>query len=177
MSIQTGLNIKDGMTIKDIYGNAHDLTPHHVRVMLGVGWACFLGSWLINIAYYKFHPSAVEVLSLYDKKKLYVFGRDVFSGNKERPSHGDVEGGNNTEGHLEEVFKKEADENEAQTESLDREVDAEDNSNSDEKSEAEKTITRTLEQMAEYKLKVEALEYENAKLKEELTKRVSLENK
>ena len=45
---------------KDIYGNDHYLTPHHVRVMLGVGWACFLGSWLINIAYYKFHPSAVE---------------------------------------------------------------------------------------------------------------------
>ena len=82
------------MTIKDIYGNAHDLTPHHVRVMLGVGWACFLGSWLINIAYYKFHPSAVDVFSFSDKKKLYVFGTDVFSSTtKEQPSHSDVEGG------------------------------------------------------------------------------------
>ena len=143
------------MKIKDIYGNAHDLTPHHVRVMLGVGWACFIGTWLINIAFYKFHPSKVDVFSLYDKKKLYVFGRDVFSRNKEHPSH-DVEGGNNSEDHPDGFFKKEADENEAQTESLDREVDAEDNFNSDEKSEAENTITRTLEQMAEYKLKVEA---------------------
>ena len=60
---------------KDIYGNYHNLTPHHVRVMLGVGWACFLGSWLINIAYYKFHPSAVEMFSLSDKWNL----RNVFS--------------------------------------------------------------------------------------------------
>ena len=93
MSINTGLNIKEGMKITDIYGNAHDLTPHHVHVMLGVGWACFLGSWLINIAYYKFHPTAVEVFSLSDKKKLYVFGTDVFSSGKKEPSlHAEVEG-------------------------------------------------------------------------------------
>ena len=86
MSIYTILNIREEMTLKDIYGNDHDLTPHHVFVMLGVGWACFLGSWLINIAYYKFHPSAVEMFSLSDKKKLYVFGGDVFSSGKREPS-------------------------------------------------------------------------------------------
>ena len=77
MSIDTELNIVERRTIKikDIYGNDHDLTPHHVRVMLVVGWACFLGSWLINIAYYKFHPSAVEMFSLSDKWNL----RNVFS--------------------------------------------------------------------------------------------------
>ena len=82
------------MTITDISGNDHALTPHHVRVMLAVGWACFLGSWLVNIAYYKVHPSAVDVFSLSDKWKLYVFGKDVFSsGNdQEQPSRGDVEG-------------------------------------------------------------------------------------
>ena len=94
LSIHTGLNISEGMTIKDIYGDDHDLSPDHVHVMLAVGWACFLGSWLINIAYYKFHPSAVDVFSLSDKGKLYMFGTDVFSsGNGEEPSHGDVEGG------------------------------------------------------------------------------------
>ena len=82
------------MTIKDIYGKEHELTPHHVRVMLGVGWACFLGSWLINIAYYKFHPSAVEVFSLSDKRKLFMFGRDVCScGKKESSLRGEVEVG------------------------------------------------------------------------------------
>ena len=83
------------MKIKDIYGIDHDLTSKHVYVMLGVGWTCFLGSWLINIVYYKVHPSAVDFLSFSDKKRLYVFGTDVFSSTtKEQPSHGDVEGGN-----------------------------------------------------------------------------------
>ena len=92
LSIHTGLNIGEIIQITDIYGNAHDLTPHHVRVMLGVGWACFLSSWLINIAYYKFHPSAV-VFSLSDKRKLFMFGRDVFPSEKKKPSlHGEVEG-------------------------------------------------------------------------------------
>ena len=75
------------MTIKDIYGNAHDLTPLNVHVMLGVGWASFLGSWLINIVYYKFHPSAVEMDPRSDEKKtLFVFGRDVFSSENQKPS-------------------------------------------------------------------------------------------
>ena len=74
------------MTIKDIDGIDHDLTPHHVHVMLGVGWACFLGSWLINIAYYMFHPSAVEMDPRSDdKKKLFMFGEDVFSSEKKKP--------------------------------------------------------------------------------------------
>ena len=93
LSIHTGLKIERGMKIKDSYGNEHALRPYHVIVMLTVGWACFLGSWLVNVAFYKFHPSAVDIFSLSDKKKLYVFGKDVFSSeNKEQPSHGDVEG-------------------------------------------------------------------------------------
>ena len=83
------------MTINDIYGNDYDLKPYHVHVMLGVGWACFLGSWLINIAYYKVHPSAVEVFSLSvfsDKKKLFMFGRDVFLSGKKPSLHAEVEG-------------------------------------------------------------------------------------
>ena len=94
LSVLTELNLREGMKIIDTYGNDHPLTPHQVRVMLAVGWACFLGSWLVNVAYYKFHPSAVDMTSLFGKKKLYVFGRDVFSsGTKDQPSHGDVEGG------------------------------------------------------------------------------------
>ena len=94
MSIHTVLKIGEIRTvkIKDIYGSDHDLTPHHVHVMLGVGWACFLGSWLINIAYYKFHPSAVEMNPFSDKRKLYMFGRDVFR-KKEKATHGTIEGG------------------------------------------------------------------------------------
>ena len=77
------------MTIKDIHGNDHELTQHHVIIMLAVGWACFLGSWLVNIAYYKFHPSAVEIFDLSDKKTLFVLGKDIFSRNEKND---DVEG-------------------------------------------------------------------------------------
>ena len=79
MSVLTELNLREGMKIIDTYGNDHPLTPHQVRVMLAVGWACFLGSWLVNVAYYKFHPSSVDVFSLHDKKELYVLGENVFS--------------------------------------------------------------------------------------------------
>ena len=62
------------MTIKDLYGNEHDLSKLSVGVMIGAGWAFFIISWIINVGYYKFHPSSVEVFSLSDKKILYVFG-------------------------------------------------------------------------------------------------------
>ena len=81
------------MSIKDVYGNPHDFTKHHIDVMIAVGWACFLGSWIVNIAYYKFHPSRVELFSFSDKKILYVFGRDVFSwGRNINQTSADIEG-------------------------------------------------------------------------------------
>ena len=66
--------MREGMTIKDLYGNEHDLSKLSVGVMIGAGWAFFIISWIINVGYYKFHPSSVEVFSLKDKKILYVFG-------------------------------------------------------------------------------------------------------
>ena len=66
--------MRDDMTIKDLYGNEHDLSKHSVGVMIGAGWAFFIISWIINVGYYKFHPSSVEVFSFSDKKILYVFG-------------------------------------------------------------------------------------------------------
>ena len=95
MTIDIQLNIIGGIIIKDVYGNPHDLSKHHLDVMIGVGWACFILSWMVNIAYYNFHPSAVEMFSFSDKKILWVFGRDVFSweeSNKKTPA--DVEGEN-----------------------------------------------------------------------------------
>ena len=75
MTISTAVNMRERMTIKDLYGNEHDLSKHSVGVMIGAGWAFFIISWIINVGYYKFHPSSVEVFSLKDKKILYVFGR------------------------------------------------------------------------------------------------------
>ena len=66
--------MRERMTIKDLYGNEHDLSKHSVGVMIGAGWAFFIISWIINVGYYKFHPSSVKVFSLKDKMILYVFG-------------------------------------------------------------------------------------------------------
>ena len=63
------------MVITDLYGHDHHLSKLFVGVMIGAGWAFFIISWIINVGYYKFHPSSVEVFSLKDKKILYVFGR------------------------------------------------------------------------------------------------------
>ena len=78
LTIDAGLNIKDKTIIKDVYGYPYNFTKHQMDVMIGIGWACFLGSWIVNIAYYKFHPSSVEMFEFSDKKMLFVFGRDVF---------------------------------------------------------------------------------------------------
>ena len=80
------------MTLKDVYGNPHVLTKHQVDVMIGVAWSCFICSWLANLAYYKFHPSSVEVFSLDDKWIVYVFGRKFPREEKTVQSPYDVEG-------------------------------------------------------------------------------------
>ena len=74
MTISTAVNMRDRMDIKDLYGNEHDLSKQTVGVMIGAGWAFFIISWIINLVYYNFHPSSVEVFSLLDKKILYMFG-------------------------------------------------------------------------------------------------------
>ena len=61
------------MSIKDVHGNLHDFTKYHLDVMIGVGWACFIVCWMVNIA-----TSAEEMFSFSDKKILWVFGKNVF---------------------------------------------------------------------------------------------------
>ena len=80
------------MIIKDVYGNPHDFTKHQMDVMIGIGWACFLGSWIVNIAYYNFHPSSVEMFKFSDKKMLFVFGKDVFKRGNIMETPDEIEG-------------------------------------------------------------------------------------
>ena len=70
----TELNLREGMRIIDIFGTDHDLTKLHVRVILIVGWACFLGSWIINLGYYKFHPSSVAS-DFKKKNEIFILGQ------------------------------------------------------------------------------------------------------
>ena len=43
-----------------------------VRVMMAVGWMAFLGSWLMNILFYKVHPSSVDFSKKGMREKLFI---------------------------------------------------------------------------------------------------------
>ena len=91
LTIDTVVNMREGMVITDLYGHDHHLSKLYVGVMIGAGWAFFVISWIINVAYYKFHPSSVDLdltdpEALSEKMKLYVFGRDVFERKTQSPT-------------------------------------------------------------------------------------------
>ena len=40
--------------------------------MMAVGWTAFLGSWLMNILFYKVHPSSVDFSEKGMREKLFI---------------------------------------------------------------------------------------------------------
>ena len=80
LTIWTEVCITDDMKLIDVHGNHHELTPHHVRVMIGLGWATFIGSWVANICYYKVHPSSVDFSPKRFREKwfIYVLGKKKY---------------------------------------------------------------------------------------------------
>ena len=48
------------MRVIDVNGVAHDLTEAQVRMMIMIGWLTFLAAWVMNILFYKTHPSGVN---------------------------------------------------------------------------------------------------------------------
>ena len=65
------------MRLIDVNGLEHELTEHHVRMMITIGWLTFLAAWVMNICFYKTHPSAVDFSPkrFRDKMFIYIFGR------------------------------------------------------------------------------------------------------
>ena len=43
-----------------------------VRVMMAVGWMAFMGSWLMNILFYKVHPSSPDFSKKGMREKLFI---------------------------------------------------------------------------------------------------------
>ena len=43
-----------------------------VRVMMAVGWMAFMGSWLMNVLFYKVHPSSVDFSKKGMREKLFI---------------------------------------------------------------------------------------------------------
>ena len=77
MSIESSLS--DSMKLMDVNGNTHPLTKHQVRMMILLGWMAFLLAWLMNILFYKVHPSAVDFSPkrYRDRCFLYVVGKKI----------------------------------------------------------------------------------------------------
>ena len=67
------------MKLIDVNGNPHRLTPQQVITMIIVGWAAFLLAGMMNIAYYKVHPSSVDFSPsrLWKKIFIHLFGKKI----------------------------------------------------------------------------------------------------
>ena len=67
------------MKLIDVNGDPHRLTPHQVITMIIVGWTAFLLAGVMNIAYYKVHPSSVDFSPrrLYKKMFIYLLGKKM----------------------------------------------------------------------------------------------------
>ena len=53
LTIATELSIKEDMKLIDINGIPHPLSQGQVRVIMAIGWICFLLSWAFNTLFYK----------------------------------------------------------------------------------------------------------------------------
>ena len=79
LTISTLVNVTDDMKLIDVNGNPHVMTPHQVSVMIIIGWVSFLCAWIMNILFYKVHPSSVDfsLAGLYKKMFIYICGRKI----------------------------------------------------------------------------------------------------
>ena len=76
------VNVTDEMKLIDVNGNPHVMTPRQVGVMIIIGWASFLLAWIMNIMFYKVHPSSVDfsLSGLCKKMFIYICGRKISLG-------------------------------------------------------------------------------------------------
>ena len=68
------------MKLIDLNGNPHPMKEVQIRTMLLIGWFSFLLAGLMNILFYKVHPSSVDFSPKRFKEKcfIYIFGRKIF---------------------------------------------------------------------------------------------------
>ena len=67
----------DDMKLIDVNGYEHVLTKRQVRIMYMLGFSAFILSSIMNLCYYKVHPSAVDFRpkAFNEKCFIYVLGR------------------------------------------------------------------------------------------------------
>ena len=72
LTISTSVNLRPGLVLENISGRDHPLDVTTVEIMLGLGWSAFFLGLALNLLYYVFHPSQVEI-SPRDKIKNYLW--------------------------------------------------------------------------------------------------------
>ena len=75
LTILTALNMKDGMTMTNIYGKETPFSRGTAVTILVIGWVCYFLAWGFNIIYYIIHPSEVKVKALSSKMYFFICGR------------------------------------------------------------------------------------------------------
>merc|ERR1712066_256703 len=65
------------ITMIDSSGDAHQIKPSTLFITLGIGWAAFCLSLVINILYCALHPSQVDLLNIREKLVVSVFGYEI----------------------------------------------------------------------------------------------------
>ena len=50
----------EDMMLIDVHGNPHKMTRDQVTTIIIIGWVAFFSAWMMNILYYKVHPSDVD---------------------------------------------------------------------------------------------------------------------
>ena len=79
LTVSIEASLSDNMRLIDVNGNPNPMTKFQVRMMIMIGWLSFLLAWLMNILFYKVHPSFVDFSPKRLKKKcfIYIFGRKL----------------------------------------------------------------------------------------------------
>ena len=61
LTVSTVMNLREGMVLENINGQDYLLSVSTVVVMLILGWSAFFSGLALNLFYYIFHPSQVEI--------------------------------------------------------------------------------------------------------------------
>ena len=70
-------NLSDSMRLIDVNGIPHPITKFQVKMMILIGWLAFLLAAVMNILFYKVHPSFVDFKLKRFKERcfIYLFGK------------------------------------------------------------------------------------------------------
>ena len=72
--------MSNDMKLIDVHGVEHKFARHHINWMISIGWLSFFLAAVLNIIYYKLHPSAVDFNLGRMQRKLFlnIFGRPMY---------------------------------------------------------------------------------------------------